>query len=433
MEEILREASKVAEQAEVFAFESEETPVSFEANRLKLLQTRQEKGLALRIVKNGRIGLTATTRRPDPRAMVARAVELAQFGTEAKFELPGRVEYPVVETFDPAVADLSAERLIEMGRNIIDALVSYNGDLACEVSLSKEVLTVRVLNTQGGEATYKKSVLSIGFEGTLIRGTDMLFIGDGDSSCHLIENYMDLAQTGIRQLRLAENTAKVATGSMPVVFTPYGVASALLAPLRVAFNGRLVLQGSSPLVGRQGQRLFHPTFSLWDDAALSYRPSSASCDDEGMPRRRVSLVENGVIGEFLYDLQTAGLAGTTSTGSAARSLETLPSPATSNLVIAEGDVPFDDIVAGIKEGLVVEHLMGASQGNTLGGEFSGNVLLGYKVENGRLIGRVKDTMVSGNIYEALKNVAAMSKESRWVGSLRTPAICCTGLSVAARS
>jgi PmbA protein len=51
--------------------------------------------------------------------------------------------------------------------------------------------------------------------------------------------------------------------------------------------------------------------------------------------------------------------------------------------------------------------MGAEQGNILGGDFSGNVLLGYKVENGKIVGRVKDTMVSGNIYQLLKHLPAV--------------------------
>jgi PmbA protein len=91
------------------------------------------------------------------------------------------------------------------------------------------------------------------------------------------------------------------------------------------------------------------------------------------------------------------------------------------------------MVEDIKEGLVVEQLMGAGQGNILGGDFSGNVLLGYKVENGKIVGRVKDTMVSGNVYQALKDIVALGSATRWVGGfLQTPHICCPGISVASK-
>ena len=91
------------------------------------------------------------------------------------------------------------------------------------------------------------------------------------------------------------------------------------------------------------------------------------------------------------------------------------------------------MVQDIKQGLVIEQLMGAEQGNILGGDFSGNVLLGYKVESGKIVGRVKDTMVSGNIYQVLKQIIAIGSEARWVGGfLQSPHLYCPTLSVASK-
>ena len=136
---------------------------------------------------------------------------------------------------------------------------------------------------------------------------------------------------------------------------------------------------------------------------------------------------------FLYDLQTAALAGKKSTGNANRGRGSLPSPSASALIINPGTVTFEAMVKDIKEGLVVEQLMGAEQGNILGGDFSGNVLLGYKIENGQLVGRVKDTVVSGNVYKILKDIAAIGSETRWVGGFcQTPPFYCQGLSVSSK-
>ena len=84
-------------------------------------------------------------------------------------------------------------------------------------------------------------------------------------------------------------------------------------------------------------------------------------------------------------------------------------------------------------GLVVERLLGAGQSNILGGEFNGNVLLGYKVEGGRVCGRVKNTVISGNVYIVLRDIQAIEKDSHWVGgSLRTPALYLENVSVATK-
>jgi PmbA protein len=146
------------------------------------------------------------------------------------------------------------------------------------------------------------------------------------------------------------------------------------------------------------------------------------------------LIERGVVTTFLYDLQTAGLAKTQSTASAGRALTTQPAITTSSLILTVGDKTFDEMVGGVKEGLVVEELMGAGQGNVLGGDFSGNVLLGYKIENGEIVGRVKDTIVAGNVHEALRNVVAVGSEARWVGgSVYTPPLMIERLAVSSKA
>jgi PmbA protein len=172
---------------------------------------------------------------------------------------------------------------------------------------------------------------------------------------------------------------------------------------------------------------------LVDDPTVAYNPASRPCDDEGVASQHTPLVEKGAVKGFLYDLQTAALAKKKSTGNGSRSRGSLPTPSPSALVITAGKTTFDEMVKDIKEGLVVEQLMGSQMGNVLGGDFSGNVLLGFKIENGEIVGRVKDTMVSGNVYKLLKDIAAIGSETRWVSSfLQTPPFYCKGLSVSSK-
>ena len=75
----------------------------------------------------------------------------------------------------------------------------------------------------------------------------------------------------------------------------------------------------------------------------------------------------------------------------------------------------------------------AGQSNILGGDFNANVLLGYRIDGGKVTGRVKNTVISGNVYTALKDIEAVERESHWVGgSLKTPAISVGGISVATK-
>ena len=152
-----------------------------------------------------------------------------------------------------------------------------------------------------------------------------------------------------------------------------------------------------------------------------------------MASRKHALIDRGVAGAPLLDLQTAGQLGKTSTGAAGRGLASSPSPGTSVIDIAAGNTDFDEMIAGVKDGLVVEALLGAGQGNELGGDFRANVSLGYRVENGEIVGRVKDTMISGNVYKVLSQVEQVSDSAEWVfGSMRSPALKCLRVEVAAK-
>lgn len=421
-----------AQQAEVFFVQSEETPVKFEANRLKEINSRHTSGAALRVIAGGRIGFASSTKPGDVEGLVQAAMETVPFGPEAHFKFPGRAEASVVELYDEAVASRAVDEMIEDGQTLIDGARRHEMELLCEAHVRRSVANVAIANSNGGLSSYEGTTYSAAVYGTRIRGTDMLFVGDGAASC---KNDLDLdaiEREVAKQVEFTKVNASVKTGEMPVIFTSNGVAGALVAPLAMAFSGRNVVQGQSPLVDALGERKYDERFTAYDDGTLGYRPGSRPVDDEGVPSRRTALVGKGVVSSFLYDLQTAGLAKVESTASASRSLTTQPTVSTSCLTIDEGDTPFDEMVRGVKEGLVVEELIGAGQGNVMGGDFSGNVLLGYKIEGGEIVGRVKDTIVAGNVHEALAKLEAIGKERRWVGgSLLVPAMMFGRLTVSA--
>jgi PmbA protein len=199
-----------------------------------------------------------------------------------------------------------------------------------------------------------------------------------------------------------------------------------------AFNGKLVFEGASPLVDKLGQKIFDPKLELSDDATIQYRISSSPFDDEGVPSKRLPLIKDSAPQNFFYDLKTAAQAHKSSTGHGGRR-GGLPVPTPRAFVFNNGDVTPEDMIAEIREGLLIEQVMGATQGNILGGDFSGNVLLGYKIEHGRIVGRVKDTMVFGNVYELLKDIAAIGNDGHWLGGqLFAPSLYFPALSVSSK-
>lgn len=423
-----------AQQAEVYRVSNEETPVKFEANRLKELNSRQTAGVALRVIVDGRIGFASSTRPGDVDEVVAAAIETAPFGPEAQFDFPSQAEAPVVQVFDPATQAIAVDDMVQLGQTLIDDVRRAEPNLLVDGQVRKMSGSITLANSNGGRFTYDGTMFSAYVYGNLIRGTDMLFVGDGDASCTPDIDTKSIERTIVEQLERSRTNAQVKTAEMPVIFTSVGVADALVGPLVMAFSGRLIHQGQSPLVGQLGEEKYDTRISVYDDATLPMRPASRPFDDEGVPSRRNPLIESGVVRTFMYDLQTAGLARAESTASAERVLTSQPAISSASLILATGDTPFADMVKGVKEGLVVEELMGAGQGNVMGGDLSGNVLLGYKIENGEIVGRVKDTIVALNVHDALRNVSAIGSEARWVGgTVYAPPLLFGRLAVSAKS
>src|SRR5713101_3021440 len=172
-----------AQQAEVFSVQTEETPVRFEANRLKEINSRQSSGVALRVIVDGRIGFASSTRPDDVEELVAAAVETAPFGAEAQLDFPSNGDAPAVDVFDAAVESLAVDEMIEAGQSLIDAVRVAEPELLCDASVRRAVSNVTIAHSNGGRFTYRATMYSAWLHGTLIRGTDMLFVGDGDASC----------------------------------------------------------------------------------------------------------------------------------------------------------------------------------------------------------------------------------------------------------
>jgi PmbA protein len=358
---------------------------------------------------------------------------VAQFGARAKFELPAEIPGNGVQIYDSAVPALSVEKMVEIIQGMIEGVRAYNADILCDADLSKYVGSMTILNSQGGRVSYSKTTVSAGLHANWIRGTDMLDVYEGEASCCWPLDCEALVERVLEKIRLAERTATLPTGRMPVIFTPKGVAGTLLASLRQALNGKVVLEGASPLGDRLGETVFDERLSLYDDGRIDYAVPTAPCDDEGVATRRTALIEKGVVRAFYYDLQTAGLAGVESTGNAGRGLGSLPSPVLNALIFAEGDMSYEEMLANVEEGLIVDQTIGAWAGNVLAGEFSGNVHLGYKVTKGEIVGRVKDSMVAGNVFSALAGLAAVGDEAVWLGgSLKVPYLYFRSLGVASK-
>jgi PmbA protein len=426
----------------------EQTAVTFESGRLKSAGISEEAGLNLRVLANGRMGVAGTTAaKPDPKELVARAGASAELGESLDLAFPDSSPESLlpIATFFDRTANASLAELIRMGRHLVERLA--RAECQVNVSVQREVADTAVGNTAGARGEYRATGIGVTAEITRIAGDDVLMIYDqyvgadmpGDADLEMLVRSIET------RLTAALTIVTPPDGALPVVFTPAGLAAVVL-PLEQALSGKTVLQGSSPLAGKVGETLFDSRLSIVDDPLMPGRPSSRPIDDECVPSRATGLVEQGVVGRFVYDLETAARAKTQSTGNGRRGVFGKPQIRYTNVVFRTADGVRDvgaqhaaplhllggGLIGDINDGLIVDDMIGVGQGNVISGAFSHPVGLAYRVQKGQITGRVKDAAVAGNAYDLLKHIGGFGNDGRWLGARWSPSLLLDGVSIARR-
>ncbi len=427
VEKVIDLANKKGIEAEVYYVASQDTPIEFGNNRLKSLETKASEGIALRIIADGKLGFASSTDLTRLEDLVDAAVATAEIGDRIEFDFTKDINsIEPKNDYQPP----STEKLVEVGEDLISKVHQYNPEILVDVSFHSRSGQAILATTTNVYTEQNSKSLSAILSGNLVRGEDFLQAYAYEVSDRQ-PDYQAILQKLITKYQRAEGAAKIESGTYPVLFTPSAVSSTMGRMFGTIFSGQSVVQKASPLTDKLGEKIVDERISVFEDPSIGV--SACEYDDEGVPASKKNLIEQGVVKQFYWDRRWAARQGVESSGNGFRGGISRPSPSLANVCISPGKTSVDDLIAGIEEGIIVDQVLGAGQSNVLAGEFSVNIDLGYKVEQGKIVGRVKDTMVAGNIFEAFSDLVDLSDRPEWVGgSSYVPHILFAKLGVAAR-
>ncbi len=413
---------------EIFKVNSYRFSVSYEFSKLKGINEGESSGFAVRVMKDGKVGFSYGTHENDLPLVLDSAIANTEYGESVSYNFAGGRDIPELNLFDKKIEEENRSQIIEEGKNAVEEIKSINEGTQAFCEINKFILEKTVATTEGFKGSYKKTLKSFDAGVALLEEGNFLMIFQGT-----VKTRKDLIKSELVKSILKENflnaksNVKVTTGKYPVIFTPYSV-DYLFLPIGAALNGRNVVKGNSIFKGKLGEQIFNEAVTISDEPLIEGGAYSSPFDDEGTARDRRVLIENGVLKDYLTDLYSGSKLGTNG-GNASRDFTSQTTPEFTNVSILPSQNSLKNFL--IDKALIIYSLMGVQMGNVLGGEINGNIELGFLVENGNIVGRVKDAMLSFNILDALKNMET-SRETEFMSRYNSPYVYIPAVSVATK-
>jgi PmbA protein len=428
-----------AVEADVVLFSSTESSVQVRRGQVERIIDAGSHAAGIRVIKGKRTAICSTADL-TPKAldqMVRDTVELAAISEPDEYAgLPDRAELaggnpPNLQLYDERIEAISADEMKEVALRCEQAAFDYDARITNSDGATMEVTRglVTLANSLGFSGSYPSTSAAISVE-VMCDEPDGKKRNDSwysvERALHRLETAEEVGRKAAARAVAKIGARKVGTTQVPVVWEA-PVALALLRIIAGAVSGEALYRRSTFLADLEGQQVGSPIFNLRDDPLLPGRLGSRPFDGEGVGSRPVTVFENGIFRNFLFDSYHARRLGRRTTGAAQRGIDSAPSPGTSNFVLGAGETEPDALYSDIEEGLYLTDLMGFGV-NLTTGDFSRGAQ-GFWIEKGRLAYPVTEINVSGNLKDMLGGIEALGNDVLWRGGSAAPSLRMSRLTV----
>ena len=339
--------------------------------------------------------------------VVRRAEETARFAPEDPEAMPllGEQQYEKREAWDEATANTPADFRANIAATAIN--VARKGRLEAAGFFTNAGSITAVGNSKGLFA-FDRTTLST-FANTM-RTADGSGSGWAGTNADRVAdlNPAALIQTAAEKAVRSMNAKVLPAGTYTVILEPAAVAD-LLFYLSFGMDARSANEGRSFFAKKDGgtktgEKVVSEKVSIWTDPADT-RALGSIYAGEGLPTRRMPIIENGVLRNLTYSRYWA------------QKMNAQPTPSPTNLIMKGGTGSVEDLIRDTKDGVIVTrfwYIRSLDQQSIL---LTGLTRDGvFKIERGKIRHAVKNFRWNDSPISVLSNVDAMSREMRTRGS-----------------
>jgi PmbA protein len=423
-----------ADGAEAFVQSVETVNSTVEKNDLQISKSQFETSIGVRAFVGHRVGFASTNALQSLKEACRDAVALARISPEDPHNvLPETDEPRLVEgLFDPRAERFCAADAVRRTADMLDLAESIDRRVILnDAWFDASIRHVAMANSLGLAAEERGSLFTYGAvatarEGDRVSNFDFQF--DATRKVDRIDVAPPIRRVCERALAsLGAEKGRSFKGT--VLLSPTAVSEILVGTLLFQLNARNGLRGRSRWWESVGKAVCAAGITLVDDGRLRGGVATASFDREGVEHREVVLIRDGVLSSLFHNAYSAHASGLANTAHASGSSRTIPGIGPTNLTLRAGEATMDELISEVERGLLVRRFSGNA--DPISGDFSGAVKAAQLIEEGKLTRAVSGTLIAGNLFDALRRVSGVSRDTERVFNLTLPYVRLERVSVTA--
>ena len=427
-----------ATEADVIVADGENLSVQIRLGSVDRLSKAREKRLGLRIFVGKRSATSSTSdfSSESLRRLVSETCTLAKAVVEDPVSgLPGAdqlaTDQPDLDLYDETRLD--TDRQIDLAKRAEAAALASDERITNSEGADFDSSWGRVVlgNSHGFIGEYRSSSYSLAVSPVAVDPVSGSMQRDAwydvRRKFHTLDAPEAIGREAAKRTVRRLGARKVGTKRVPVVFDQE-TAGSLLGNLCSAVSGYALYKGASFLGGQLEKRLAPDWFTVYDDGRIVGGLGSRPFDGEGLPTRKNTVVDKGVLTSYLLDTYSGKKLGLPSSGNASRSVGESPSVGPTNFYLSPGTCPAEDIIRGVKDGLYVTELIGFGI-NMVTGDYSRGAG-GFWIENGELTYPVEEITIAGNLKQMFGDIEIIGSDLVFRGRIASPTLKIAEMTVA---
>ena len=225
-----------------------------------------------------------------------------------------------------------------------------------------------------------------------------------------LQSLKDISREAAKRATMRLGARKLSTGEVPVIFEA-PVASGLFSAFITAISGASLYRRASFLLDKKDKQVFANHINISENPHLKKALGSAPFDNDGVATKKRTLINEGILEDYVLSGYSARKLGLQTTGNAG---------GVHNLIVKPNKKNLDDIIVEMNKGLLITDMIGFGV-NQITGDYSRGAS-GFWIENGEIAYPVEEITIAGNLTEMYKNIICIGNDVDQRGNILTGSV-----------